>query len=741
MVVSKLSLIGDKILRVAVPAPVHQLFDYLPPVDNSIVILPGMRIRVSFGQRHLVGLVIETAQTSQLKQGNLKPALELLDERPILDARTLKLLNWCGSYYHFPIGEVIASALPARIRQGHAATPQLPEVWSLTDNGRTVDVESLARAPRQREILSALQRTPHGLQEHSLRERFPDWRKSIRSLQAKGMVDCTTGLISVHGKNAVKPGIELNTAQQQAVDSISSSLGQYKPVLLHGVTGSGKTRVYLRIIEQILAQGKQALVLVPEIGLTSQLIARFSEQFDSHLAVLHSSVSDVDRHRAWHLASTGEAGIILGTRSAVFTPLKNPGLIIVDEEHDASLKQQDGFRYHARDIAVYRARQLKVPVILGSATPSLESLHNVYRNRYTCLQLPYRAAQASMPRLEVVDMRNSQTEDGFSHAVIRRIREHLDKDEQILIFLNRRGYAPVLLCHDCSWSADCDRCDAKMTIHLRKQLLRCHHCGAQRRMIITCPQCGGGKLSHTGLGTERVEEVLSRLFPNTPVLRIDRDTTRKTGELEKKLQAVTTGDHKILVGTQMLSKGHNFPNVTLAVLLAVDQGLHSVDFRGTEHLAQLILQVSGRAGRAQKPGTVLLQTYSPDHPLLRMLIKDGYSGFSQAALRERQQAGLPPFGYLALIRAEASTIELPLKFLGIAREKLQEKRIRGVDILGPAPAVMERRAGRYRAQLLVSSTNRNSLQSMLADAPYVLSQITDSRKVRWSLDIDPVSLD
>ena len=518
-------------------------------------------------------------------------------------------------------------------------------------------------------------------------------------------------------------------------------LDQYHAFLLDGVTGSGKTEVYLRVIGSVLAANKQALILVPEIGLTPQLLSRFQRRFpDISIAVLHSGLNDQERLQAWLSASKGNAGIIIGTRSALLTPLDRPGIIIVDEEHDLSLKQQEGFRYSARDLAVVRAQHLKVPVILGSATPALESLYNCERDRFTRLHLPERAGAATPPKFSLIDVRGQKLDNGLSAQLLAQMQTHLGAGGQVLLFINRRGFAPVLMCHDCGWHARCDRCDAHMTIHQHAHRLRCHHCGSERPLPASCPECNSSALFRVGYGTERVEQVLSSHFPTTPILRIDRDTTRRKGAMQAMLDQIKQGEPQILVGTQMLAKGHHFPNLTLVGLLDADYGLFSADFRAAERLGQLVLQVAGRAGRAERQGDVLIQTHHPESPLLQSLLSHDYGRFAQALLSERQAANLPPYSHLALLRAEAVDAQAPYRFLEEAHSLTSQLEDNAIEVYGPFPAPMERRAGRSRAQLLLQSNSRATLQLLLSAWLPRLETLKTGRKVRWSIDVDPLEM-
>ncbi|MBA1146424.1 primosomal protein N', partial [Ectothiorhodospiraceae bacterium WFHF3C12] len=532
----------------------------------------------------------------------------------------------------------------------------------------------------------------------------------------------------------------LNEGQAAAVAAIQGSLGGFQAWLLDGVTGSGKTEVYLAAIDAVLAHGQQVLVLVPEIGLTPQLLRRFARRFEAPMAVLHSGLSDGERLGAWLAAARGEARLVIGTRSAVFAPLAEPGLIVVDEEHDLSFKQQDGVRYHGRDLAVVRAQRLGVPIVLGSATPSLESLANVERDRYRRLHLPQRAGGASMPTYRVMDIRGKPLKDGLSQPLIERMRTHLAGDGQVLLFLNRRGFAPTLLCHECGWLAECPRCDARLTLHQRRMRLICHHCDYQRGVDEFCPDCDSADLRPVGQGTERLEQALDLHFPGVGRVRIDRDSTRRRGALEQQLAAAAKPENRILLGTQMLAKGHHLPAVTLAAVVDADQGLFGSDFRAPERLAQLLVQVAGRAGRADRPGEVAIQTHHPEHPLLQTLLSSDYARFAQEALAERRAIRLPPYTAMALLRAEAVDPEPPTQFLESARRSAERQAVPGVELLGPVPAPMERRAGRYRAQLLLQAEQRAHLQQLLSRWVIGLAELPSARRVRWSLDVDPMEM-
>ncbi|HEX7029326.1 MAG TPA: primosomal protein N' [Gammaproteobacteria bacterium] len=730
----------SRYLRVALPSPLYRTFDYLPPAGASIEeILPGARVRVPFGRQSLVGVVTETRAHSDVPETKLRAAQELLDAEPLVGEELLYLARWAADYYRAPPGAVFEALFPVRLRRGDGIEAADLERWRLADAGAAADPDALSRAPRQARLLARLQRHAGGLDASVLAEDGSGWRTAMQALEGKQLVvreTATPVLPPLPGGEAPEPG----AAQAEAIKAVSNAQGAFQAFLLEGVTGSGKTEVYLRILEAVLAAGKQAVVLVPEIGLTPQLVERFRRRLGAPLVVSHSGLNDTERLAAWNAMRTNEAAVLIGTRSAVFVPMKNPGLFIIDEEHDSSFKQQEGFRYSARDLAVVRAQRNSVPVLLGSATPSLESLANAHNRRYRHLHLPERAGNAVAPRISLLDIRGQRLAGGMSDALLQKVRHHLDADGQVLLFLNRRGYAPRLECHECGWLAKCRRCDAYLTLHQRRARLQCHHCGAEAGIPAACPDCGHAALERMGRGTERLEETLAEIFPDAPIARVDRDTTRRKGSLDALLRGIRSGEKRLLVGTQMLAKGHDFPNLTLVGVMNADAGLFGLDFRAAERMAQLIVQVAGRAGRADRPGEVLVQTHHPEHPLLAQLARHGFDAFAEAALHERREAGLPPYASLALLRAEAANTDAPRAFLESARTLADAQHPRGVTLLGPAPAPMERRAGRYRAQLLLKAKERAELQRLLADWVPQLESLPEARKVRWSVDVDPADL-
>ncbi len=728
------------ILRIALDTPLRRLFDYLPARDSTARVESGVRVRVPFGRQRLVGVVHSIAATSDLPVEKLKPVLDVIDAKPVIDAQVMQLLEWAAQYYHHPLGSVIAAALPRLAREGAAARAQT-ERWFTTSAG-AVALDSLKRAPRQRELLAALQ-SGEGVTAEMLGEKFGDWRTPMRALVARGFASSAEApepaTPEASGAELLRgTGPALSETQAAAVQAIDAAHSRFAPFLLYGITGSGKTEVYLHAVEHTLRRNQRALVLVPEIGLTPQLVGRFRERFAVPVAVLHSALTDTERLAAWRQCVSGEARIVLGTRSAVFAPIADLGMVIVDEEHDSSFKQHEsGFRYSARDLAILRAQRAGAPVVLGSATPSLETLQNVANGKFTRLSLPRRTGQSMPPRAAVIDLREHAARQGISTPAVEAIQRHLAEDGQVLVFINRRGYSPTLACTACGWIAPCRDCDARLTVHLGASRLRCHHCGADAPLPEKCPQCGY-TVRHVGQGTERVEETLAALFPEVPIARLDRDVVRKRGDMEAVVNRIASGEARILVGTQMVTKGHDFPSVTLVIVLNADQGLFSTDFRAPERVAQTIIQVAGRAGRGTKPGEVLIQTEYPEHPLLQSLLKDGYDGFAKTALAERAAAHWPPFAHVAALRASATALAPAVEFLREARGLAG--RVRDLKILGPAPAAMARRAARYHAQLLIEAPERGPLHRMLGEWLPRVEGIKVPRDLRWSLDIDPLDL-
>ncbi|TDX27795.1 replication restart DNA helicase PriA [Modicisalibacter xianhensis] len=738
---------APKVLGVAVPTPLRKLFDYRPCQPGpSAGWQPGMRVRVPFGRREVVGIVVECRDTSDFGLASLKPVSACLDSQP-LPADWLWLCRFTARYYQHALGDALHQALPVLLRQGRPLEARTRERWQLTATGQATDAASLGRARRQAELLELLRQHPRGV-VGSVISAQGFTRAQLRALAGKGLAECreeplTAAPSTPGGALLAEPALTLNREQATALSELHQGLDRYHPCLLQGVTGSGKTEVYLQLIEAIVTQGRQALVLVPEIGLTPQTLARFRRRFRVPVVALHSGLTDAERLDAWEAARAGRAPIIIGTRSAIFTPLARPGAIIVDEEHDGSYKQQDGLRYHARDLAIARAHKHRIPIVLGSATPSLESLVQARAGNYRHLRLTRRASSHAPARLELIDLRGRSRQGGLIPPAIDAIKGALGAGGQVLVFINRRGFAPTLACHNCGWLAECDWCDSRLTLHRQPPQLTCHHCERQRSIPDACPDCGSADLRPLGTGTERSEESLGELFPDVCVHRIDRDSTRRKDAFETTLNEIRRGEPCLLVGTQMLAKGHHLPHVTLVVVVNADAGLYASDFRALEHSAQLLVQVAGRAGRAERPGRVLVQTLHPDDPHLRLLAESGYDALAENLLEERRIAGLPPYRHMALLRLEspreADGLTLAGEAAGALRQWLQAREL-AVDCLGPVPAPMERRQGRYHVQVMLSAARRSSLHEASAWLTAWMEQSPLARRARWNLDIDPQTL-
>ena len=726
-------------IRVAVPVYLYDCFDYSLTAEQYHQAEVGARVAVSFGRQNVVGVIVEKLTDEKpLDLGfKLKAITELLDDNAILDAKVLSLLTWSAQYYQFPIGEVMHAALPSFLRQGKPYN-LLARMWKLIDDHAE---DKLKRSEKQQDAYKILKLHPTGTSENILNLAGIE-TATLKALEKKQITQCILEAqdFKPQAMTLAQMPLTPNDEQKRAIQNILKARHSYHAFLLDGLTGSGKTEVYLQVMQEVLKQGKQVLVLVPEIGLTPQTVSRFQSRFHCHIALLHSGLNDSKRLQAWQSAQTGKASIVIGTRSAIYTPLPHLGLIVLDEEHDLSFKQQEGFRYHARDVALYRAHLENCPIILGSATPSIDSYALVEQGKMTRLELDQRAGVAVMPKMHVIDLKVAQKQNGISQQLIHEVQKRLDKKEQVLIFLNRRGYAPVLICESCGWQAKCPHCDANFTVHRQPyQHLHCHHCGTIHRMPEHCPQCQHSELKPIGLGTAKVEENLQELFPNFDVIRVDRDSTSRVGSWQKIYNKIQKSEPIILLGTQMLAKGHHFPYVTLVAILDIDSGLLSVDFRATERTAQLIIQVAGRAGRGEKKGEVYLQTLRPDHPLLNTLLESGYRSFAKQTLKERKAAWMPPYRYAALLRCESKDQELNQSFLQEHAQALRQVSENSIDIWGPIPAPMERKAGRYQAHMVLLSKDRARMhfyirqwwQNVWHNKPHGM---------KLSLDIDPQEL-
>jgi len=724
-------------VQVAVPTPLHLLFDYHWRGERPVI--AGTRVLVPFGRRSVVGIVVRGLAQSEYPANKLRAVTEVLDSEPVLPEDVLALLEWASRYYHHPIGDVLCSALPVLLRQGKPAALMQREIFRLIPNS-SADIPSQKKATLQFALYKLLlDAGQNAVDSTSFAQLSPRWRSAMKPLLERGLVEADSSMVLPANK-AVESGPALVPEQQSAVDAVTAELGKFSPFLLNGVTGSGKTEVYLRCIERVLQNQQQVLILVPEIALTPQLMRRFQRRVTGCLVSLHSALNASERMQNWLLSAHGHADVVIGTRSAVLVPMPRLGLIVIDEEHDGSLKQQDGFRYHARDLAMVRARDRACPVVLGTATPSFETLHNAASGRYKELSLTERAGDATPPNMALLDIRRRPLIEGMSDRLFDAIQQHLEAGNQALVFINRRGFAPTLLCNDCGACADCRRCDAHMTVHAKRARLRCHHCGSERPVPDICESCGSAELDRVGYGTERIAAALEERFPDVSVARIDRDSTRRKGALQSQLEVATSGKARLLVGTQMLAKGHHFPGVTLVCILDADRGLFGTDFRALEQMGQLIIQVAGRAGREEKLGTVLIQTRNPDNPIMQTLVADGYAAFAKVALDDRRLAMLPPYAFVALIRAEASNMDSPMRFLRGVAQRLLNPPVAGVSGLGPVPAPMERLGGKYRAQLLLQAERRSLLNEALSRLTVNLDKLNDAKKTRWSIDVDPVDL-
>ena len=719
------------ILNIALDVPLNRSFDYL--CGDSLAKI-GSRVIVPFAGRNLVGVVLEIKQTSDYPIDKLKTVTHVFDDVVFTD---FKLLKFCADYYHYPIGQVLISALPLRLRQLKPAVSRKAFAYSLLPNADLSQVS--AKKIVLQGVITALQASPM-LGSAELALISSGWKKAIIELKS-------LGLVAEHEVLAVKASMPssniepaLNDEQQQAIRQVLALTHQFKPWLLHGITGSGKTEVYIQILQTILQEkDAQVLVLVPEINLTPQLEARFRSRLSQYpLVTLHSNLSESERLQNWLAASTGVAKIVIGTRLSVFTPMPHLKMMVIDEEHDGSYKQQDGMRYHARDVAMVRAKQLNIPIILGSATPSLETWANAKKDQYDLLTLKQRAVKnATLPTIFCVDIAKSPTENGLSPILLKALRERLSRGEQSLLFINRRGYAPVLHCNACQWVSACTRCSAKLVVHLSQKRLKCHHCGHEQKIPVQCPSCGNTDIRPVGQATQRLEQTLQTLLPSARIARVDRDSMRSKDALTDMLKSVHAGDIDILVGTQMLAKGHDFPNLTLVGVLDTDSALYSPDFRASEKLFAQLMQVAGRAGRADKAGEVLIQTAFPQHALFNALRSQDYVTYANELLIERQTMQFPPASFFALLRAESNRYTEVEKFLHLARNAARNLNCDVVvyDIIRPQ---LERLKSMERGQLLLQANSRGALQRLLKLWMPEIRGFLLANKVRWSLDIDPL---
>ena len=730
------------ILKIALDVPLDRLFDY---ASNGQTARVGQRVLVPFGRKTVIGIVMGSADESDIPTEKLKAIIQIFADEPPLDSHTLNLIQFSADYYHYPLGQALLSILPARLKQIEPAKTREHFTYRLTATGQHCSVDQLGKRQQVlRRIFQALQ-TQDFLTDADLSAISATAKKSMQALITDGLVTAEKSLVSTNLQTNLPPQLPaLNAEQQAAIDQILAQKN-FAPWLLHGITGSGKTEVYMRLIQALFSAetraetSAQVLVLVPEINLTPQLEARFKSRFPNFLLVsLHSNLNESERLLHWQLAQSGEAKIVIGTRLSTFTPMPNLKMIIIDEEHDASYKQQDSMRYHARNVAMMRAKRHNIPIILGSATPSLETWNNVKTGKYQYVALNQRAVTAAqLPEIHCVDTSKVHLQQGFTPQLLQALRARLARKEQSLIFMNRRGFSPVLLCSACHWIAPCTRCSSRLVVHLKERKLRCHHCNFEQKIPLQCPSCGNPDLHPTGLRTQRLEQMLAQLLPESRIPRIDRDITLRKNALVEILNRVHNQEIDILVGTQMLAKGHDFPNLTLVGIVDTDQALYSPDFRASERLFAQLMQVAGRAGRADKKGEVLIQTEFPFHPLFNALRAQDYVDFANSELEGRELVNLPPFVHTALLRAESNRFTMVMQFLEAAFEEayLQHQQ---VTVYEPVRPQMERMKGMERAHMLLQSPSRGALQHVLKNMVSMLRSHALASKVRWSVDVDPL---
>lgn len=720
------------IAQVALAVPLRRFFDYTIP-DNMQPCV-GARVSVPFGRQKLMGIVVNIKANSDYPEAKLKAIDACIDAEPLINAEYIKIFNWLCRYYLCPPGEVFVNLLPKKLKQCEAARLVAEPVWQCTDLSPRIS----ERAKQQQALYDYLQK--QGSTTQSLLKQAGFSKAIINQLEKKSLIEAVDILAQPAKPLKVNPSpYQLQPQQQDALNIFNEHTG-FTTYLLEGVTGSGKTEVYMQLMAQVLAAGQQVLILVPEIGLTPQTLSRFQQRFECEIALLHSELNDSERHNAWLKARQGIAHIILGTRSAVLVPTPNLGLIILDEEHDASYKQQDGLRYNARDVAIKRASVESCKIVLGSATPSLESLNNALQGRFVHIKMQQRTQKHPPPTPQIIDIKHQPLQAGLAYGVVEAIEHHVKQGNQVLIFLNRRGFSPALICHECGWVCQCERCERHFTYHKALSQVVCHHCGEIAKPPAQCAECGSTQIIDWGIGTEQLADWLTERFPQAKPIRIDRDSVRRKGELENKLKAIADGEHQIMIGTQMLAKGHHFPDLTLTVIVNVDSALYSSDFRAVEKMSQLLVQVSGRAGRAEKRGQVVLQTHFPEHEYLQALIYQGYPALQKKLLEERQQMQLPPYYNWAILRVESpqqpkllNTVEL---IESLFNEQIQIH-YQNVNLFAVMPAPQEKRAGKFRHMLVFQSSQRSMLNAAMQQLVMSLEQNSFSQQVRWTLDIDP----
>ncbi len=723
----------------ALSLPVYHLFDY--ELEQSANVTPGQRFKLPFGHGQKMGILVSCSLADPARHKNIKAVNQQLDEKPLLSSHLMQLACWLAEYYCQPLGEVLFQFLPRRARKAELMTETGLQYWVAHDVDEEVLISLKKRAPRQYELLKALTQSETGLNAADLKLLQNAWHQPVKVLQNRGLVSSVLRENLPAIKTPVEAGFDLTADQVKVCQQISPLLDQFQVHLIQGVTGSGKTEVYLELMLQVIKQGKQVIYLVPEIGLTPQLLQRLQTRLGQTVVSSHSALTDLQRYQSWDQFKRGIAQVMIGTRSALFSADSSLGLIIIDEEHDGSFRQQDGVRYHARDVAIKRAQMLNIPIVLGSATPSMESLHNLTRPHFHLYRLDQRVTRSKPPEIELLDCSQVPLSTGCSPQLLQAIQKHLSAEGQVLLFLNRRGFAPVVMCHECGWLSSCFQCDARLTLHQSVNKLICHHCGFSVTLPHQCPDCGDKNIRHYGVGTQQLEEFLQQRFPETEVVRIDRDSVKSALHFEAKMKPVREAVPCILIGTQMLAKGHDYPHITLVGMLDVDQALYSSFYRAGERLIQTVLQVSGRAGRAEKKGQALLQTAFPKNPLMLDIRKKSYSELVEAILEERKMLGFPPFSRVVTFQVDAIELEMAMQKLTSLKQMLSDiDKPLSIKIIGPIPALMTRRIGLYRAQLSVMSGDIQAIRQVLKQLMPKIQSIRNTRKSRLTIEVDPLDL-
>lgn len=730
---------STSICSFALSLPVYNLFDY--ELDESIQPVAGQRFKLPFGQGKKLGILVSCQSGTETRHKNIKAVLQQLDAEPMISSHLMKLASWLAEYYCQPFGEVLFQFLPRLARKAELMTETRVQFWVANAVDEKLLHSIKSKAPRQYDVLKALIQSKNGLNAVQLRQIHDAWHQPVKVLFDKGLISKELRENLPLVDSVPQASFELTPDQQGVCQQISPHLNKFIVHLIQGVTGSGKTEVYLDLMEQVIEQGKQVIYLVPEIGLTPQLLKRLQSRLGSGVVSSHSAMTELQRYQSWDQFKRGVVRVIIGTRSALFSESSKLGLIIIDEEHDASFRQQDGLRYHARDVAIKRAQMLNIPIVLGSATPSLESLHNCDKPHFRLYRLDQRVGHSKPPAIELLDCSQIPLNTGCSPQLLKAIKKHLSASGQVLLFLNRRGFAPVVMCHECGWQSSCYQCDSRMTLHQSVNKLICHHCGFSVMVPYKCPDCGDKEIRHYGVGTQQLEEFLQGQFPEVEIIRIDRDSVKSSKQFEARMRPVREAKPCILVGTQMLAKGHDYPHITLVGMLDCDQALYSSFYRASERLIQTVLQVSGRAGRAEKKGQALLQTAFPSDPIMQNLCHQSYSELVQSILEERKMVGFPPYTRVVTFLVDAVELELALEKLNLLKQYLSDiNQNSKVKVIGPIPALMTRRIGRYRAQLSILSGDIQSIRSVLQQLMPKIQSIRNTRKSRLTIEVDPLDL-